>query len=131
MYGFQILYAGNDRSAMIVMSNTGSANRRDQTDRLAEDLAGLILERKRAKYTLGIAINVDDAGVKVEEVVPGGPADRAGIRAGDVLLKVAGKQLGDRPAMTLNAALETGEAFDIDVNHGGERKTLRVKPVPR
>ncbi len=33
-------------------------------------------------------------GLRVMEVVPGGPADRAGLRAGDLLLSAGGQQLG-------------------------------------
>src|SRR5205814_2131806 len=39
------------------------------------------------------------SGLRVGEVVPGGPADRAGLRAGDLLLTAAGKPVGLAPGL--------------------------------
>jgi CubicO group peptidase (beta-lactamase class C family) len=132
MYGFEILYAGNQRSCMIVLSNTGSPRRMPQLRKLGEDLAALVLDRKPAKFTLGVKLDVgDDERVKIVEVVPGGAAERDGLRAGDVLVKIAGKPLGSEPLAVLSAALATGEAIAFEVERDGQRKTVTVKPSPR
>ncbi len=45
---------------------------------------------------LGVLLAPDSAGARVEEVVPGSAAQRAGVRAGDVLVRVAGVATTDR-----------------------------------
>jgi CubicO group peptidase (beta-lactamase class C family) len=132
MYGFEIVYAGNNRSCMILMSNAGSPQRMQQWTDLADALAPLVLQRKPSKFTLGLQLEVDDNDrVKVQAVTPGGPAARAGLLVGDVLLKIGGKELGNRPVATLGAALKTGEPFELEFERDGRRNTVSVKPIPR
>src|SRR5260370_5341547 len=53
-------------------------------------------------------------GVRVAEVVPGGPADRAGLRAGDLLLYAAGQPLDSAQALQrLMFAEAIGRPFAI------------------
>jgi CubicO group peptidase (beta-lactamase class C family) len=132
MYGFEIMYAGGGPSFMVVMSNAGSPRRNPQLRQLGRDLTGLVTDRKPAKFTLGIMFDVgDDGRVKVENVVSGGAADRAGLRTGDVLLKAAGKPLGDNPASVLGPLLQTGDVIEFEIDRGGQRQTVKVKPAPR
>jgi CubicO group peptidase (beta-lactamase class C family) len=132
MYGFEILYAGNARSFMVVISNTAAPRTRPHIRKLAEDLASLVFERPLARFTLGIQLQVGDAGrVTLAGVVPDGPADRAGLRAGDVLLSAAGKPLGDQPAATLAALLQTGDAIEFVIERGGREQMVKVQPVAR
>jgi serine protease Do len=59
-------------------------------------------------------------GVTVSRVAPGGPADRAGIRAGDVLVEAGGRRLRnylDWEAVKLD--LRVGDAVDLSVRQGG------------
>jgi uncharacterized iron-regulated protein len=44
-----------------------------------------------ARPRLGISIDADPAGVLVRSVVPGSIAEQAGIRAGDIILRIAGE----------------------------------------
>src|SRR6516225_5990590 len=129
MYGFEIMYAGNSRSCMIVVSNAGSPKSMPQFRKLAEDLAALVSDRQAPKFSLGIKLDVQDNGrVKVLEVVPSGAAERDGLRAGDVLLKAGDKLLGENPGMILGALLEKGEAITLEIERGGKLQTLTVKP---
>jgi C-terminal processing protease CtpA/Prc len=90
------------------------------------------MDRKPAKFTLGVKLDIgDDGRVKILEVLPGGAAERAGLRAGDMLAKIAGKELGNDPLAVLSPALETGGAIDIEVERDGHLKTVTVKPDPR
>jgi CubicO group peptidase (beta-lactamase class C family) len=131
MYGFQILYAGDARSFMVVMSNVGSPRGTPRLGQLAEDLTSLVLQRVLPKFSLGAQIDVDDGGqIKIVKVVPGGAAERGGLRAGDVLLKAGGKPLGDRPLATLNSLLQNGEAVLFEIERRGQRQTVSVKPAP-
>ena len=80
MYGFQIMYAGNHRSFMVVMSNMGTPKQAPQLPKLGEALAALVTDRKPAKFTLGIALEVvNDDRIKIAKVIPGGAAERDGL----------------------------------------------------
>ncbi|QJQ96426.1 MULTISPECIES: Do family serine endopeptidase [Halomonadaceae] len=74
-------------------------------------------------------------GVVIAGVVPGGPADEAGLRPGDVLLEVDGRPILDgRVAMSNIAAIEPGSSLPLRVIRSGEtlEVTLAVgeRPAP-
>ena len=71
---------------------------------------------------------------QVTRVYPGSPAEQAGMRAGDVLMKIGGEAVpSDRNAANLQALLDrkmvVGEALNIEIMRNSE--TLYVNPVPR
>jgi hypothetical protein len=85
-----------------------------------------------------------DHGNVVALVVENGPADRAGLRLGDLVLQWDGKDVPDvtnpdryqpghhewRLAMrTLMDGLVAGRPFSLVVLRGGEKKTLEITPV--
>ena len=75
-------------------------------------------------------------GVIIAAVVPKGPADQAGLQAGDVLLEVDGQPILDpRQTMSEIAAVAPGSQLPVTVVRGGEtmRVTLEVaeRPTPR
>ena len=132
VYGFEIVYAGNNRTAMCVMTNVGSPKRMPEWRRLVDDLAGLVLERKPSKFLLGVTLEVDDNDrVKIETVSENGAAAKAGLRSGDVLVKVNGKELGSRPVVSLGAATQSGNPVELEIERDGNRSTVTVKPLPR
>jgi serine protease Do len=66
-------------------------------------------------------------GALVSKVEPGGPADAAGIRNGDVILKVDGekiKQMSELPAVI--AAKQPGSEVRIDIWRGGKQQQKDV-----
>jgi uncharacterized protein (TIGR03067 family) len=131
-HGFYIMYAGNPRSFMVVMSNELSPRRTPQLDRLGQELTALVSERKPAKFTLGVQLKVTEGSpVKVEGVAKGGAAERAGLRPGDVLLNAAGKPLSDDPGAVLGPLLQSGEVIEFEIERDGKRQTVKVKPALR
>jgi serine protease Do len=65
------------------------------------------------------------AGVLIEEVVDGGPADRAGIRTGDVVLEVNGKPVDDPQALGYRVAtLPMGGSADILLWRAGNQRNV-------
>ena len=66
---------------------------------------------------------------KLAEVTPGGPADQAGIRAGDVIVAVQDVEVDTWGETVTEIAKGTvGEPMDITVRRGGERVTCTVVP---
>lgn len=78
---------------------------------------------------VGKAIGLPDAkGAMVSNVEPGGPAEEAGIRAGDVITKFGGKEIThmtDLPRIV--GATKPGKSVAMEVWRKGKTVTLQVK----
>ena len=89
----------------------------------------LISKGKVVRGWLGVSIaeRENEHGVKVQTVVSGSPAARAGIKPGDVLLRVGERQTDDighlRNAV---AAYEVGRTVKVELVRGGKHQTLDV-----
>ncbi|HEX6083523.1 MAG TPA: M20/M25/M40 family metallo-hydrolase [Thermoanaerobaculia bacterium] len=73
------------------------------------------------------AMESSSGGVKLADVRAGSPADKAGIKGGDVLVEIAGTRIENLYDMTY--ALQDhkpNETVDVVVLRNGERKTLRA-----
>ena len=74
----------------------------------------------------------DLAGVKISGVRGGGPADKAGMRGGDVIVEFAGQRIANIYEYTYALdAVKIGEPVEVVVTRDGERVTLRIVPEPR
>jgi len=80
------------------------------------------------RASLGIDLRtVPSGGVLVAAVTPGGPAAKAGIRAGDALVQVAGQ-----PAMSVDAVAvalaqrRPGDSVTVEVDGPGGQRTVHV-----
>lgn len=94
------------------------ANRPDAWEMHRFGLAPLPgIDQPAPPVMLGITMSAQDGGVVVDRVVPGLPAERAGLKEGDIILR-----LDDQPVTTpegLRAALREKKA--------GDHATIRVK----
>jgi len=130
MYGFEIMYAGNAQHFMVVMSNSGSPRRMPVLRKLGLALSNLVLNRKPARYVLGIQMAVEDDGVRLAQVVPGGPGAKAGLQEGDKLLSANGKPFGDNPGKVFGELLQNGNDIALEIERNGEKKQVTIKPAP-
>jgi len=89
--------------------------------------AGLTRLTREAARGLGVE---PDAGVLVEQVLPGGPAEAAGIRAGDVIAAIRGRQVRTPAEVrALVAEAEVGKPLELTLLR--DRRELRVAVVIR
>lgn len=98
------------------------------------------------KARLGVVVNLeadpktDPVGARLTAVTPGGPADQAGLKAGDVIVKLDGKTLAgadpevgeDESApgqrlVELAAGLDDGDTVAVVYKRGTETKTAEIK----
>ncbi|MGE2715209.1 S1C family serine protease [Mycolicibacterium litorale] len=87
-----------------------------------------------AHPTLGLtAQSVSDtgaAGAKVTEVKQGEPAEKAGIKDGDVVVKIGDRQVGDLDAFVVAVRqLEIGKGTPVEILREGKPMTLTVEPI--
>jgi S1-C subfamily serine protease len=69
--------------------------------------------------------------LRVSSVVPGAPAARAGIRPGDVLLRIDGRPFTTPGAGHFAAGLRRGQAVRFEVRRGGRTVVIPVVPELR
>ena len=70
----------------------------------------------------------ENEGALVSDLAPDGPAEKAGIKRGDVVVEFNGKKVKDVSDLT-NLAAETAPGSDVDVKivEDGKTKTIKVK----
>ncbi|MEZ5998306.1 MAG: Do family serine endopeptidase [Hyphomonas sp.] len=70
-------------------------------------------------------------GVMVTEVYDGGPADRAGLRRGDLVTAIDGREVFDEKGLKFLAAVRNpGEEARLNVLRGGKNQVIGVKVAP-
>lgn len=77
----------------------------------------------------GIVVASDDGHLVIRQVIPGGPAELAGLKAGDRILEVADTST-DPTVTALETALmtrEVGSPFDLMVDRNGEHLNVTLK----
>lgn len=100
----------------------------------------IVKEGKVVRGWLGVAIQnlTDDLaasfrfegreGVLVGDVTPGGPAERAGVRPEDIIVRYNGRKVSDvNQLRNLVAATRPGEKVELEVFRDGRGQTLRVE----
>jgi len=87
---------------------------------------------------IGVVFNDDEQaggkGMRVDAVTPGGPADKAGVRHGDVITSVDGKPVpsGDAGRMSLPLGeLKVGQTIKLGVLRDGKTLDIAVKAERR
>ncbi|MHC4065887.1 MAG: S1C family serine protease [Planctomycetota bacterium] len=138
-----------DRTGSVVGINTASVTRRKSgrcsgyairaSRHIQSVIVALASGRAVSHGYLGVLVCADAAGrrgVPVEQVVPGGPADRAGLRPADVIVRVADS--ATHTAAQLAEAVRAGpigKTLRLDVQRGGQRLelpcALRARPSSR
>ena len=64
------------------------------------------------------------------DVAPGGPADKAGLKAKDIILSIDGRPIDSLPKFTVSLYLhEHGEEMHMEVLRGKETVDLSVTPI--
>ena len=79
---------------------------------------GHVVNSHRAYLGVEAATASDGEGAVVYSVVPGGPADQAGVRANDVIVSLAGRTISDQPDLaSALSSLEPGRPVEVGIRH--------------
>jgi serine protease Do len=79
------------------------------------------------------ALGLDfDAGVILADVTPGGPAEKAGLEPGDIVLTLDGKPMENGRQFRINVyARGVGEQVALEIRRGDRTRTVKVSVVER
>jgi CubicO group peptidase (beta-lactamase class C family) len=129
--GFFCLYTEGPGNLMILCSNA-HAGGGDLPSRVGRGLVELVREEAPPRYSLGIQMEPDpERGTAVRAVTPGSAAERDGLQVGDRLLAANGRELSGRPLEILAPFLQSGEPITFEIERGGTRMEVTVRPDPR
>lgn len=74
----------------------------------------------------------DVKGLKISGVAKDGPADKAGMKAGDVIIELAGRKIENIYDYTYAIeALKIGQPVDVAVSRAGQRVVMKITPQSR
>lgn len=78
---------------------------------------------------LARSLNLDrPRGVLVDDIWPGGPAQRAGVQRGDVILSINGVDVNDDPGLRYQAATQRpGASVPLRIVRGSSQQTVTVR----
>ncbi len=83
-----------------------------------------------SRPVLGVVLDNTDSGITIRAVTPGGPAEQAGVRAGDTLVTVNGRKLlkgaGIEAAVAAIGPLDDGEKVAVSVLRGGAQRQMVI-----
>jgi membrane protease YdiL (CAAX protease family) len=77
---------------------------------------------------LGVSLEETERGVRIAGVFEGSPAQTAGIRAGDVIVRANGRAIPSTAA--LQREVEREGDVELEITRGGEALTIRARPGP-
>ncbi|TMA57421.1 MAG: M28 family peptidase [Deltaproteobacteria bacterium] len=132
----KINYVGAEKITRLMAALTRSlATREEAPDYQVMEKPGGALERVNLRAYLGTIPDYaqgDVVGVKLSGVVKGGPAERAGVQGGDIIVALAGKKIENIYDYTYALeALKIGDSVEMVVLRGDQRLTLTVTPGSR
>jgi serine protease Do len=77
-----------------------------------------------------LGIDPQTKGVLVNEVVSGSPADKAGLKSGDVLTEFNSNPIVSLPTFRLNvAASDVGKAYELTYYRDGKKRSTTITPA--
>ena len=105
---------------------------RQSIEEMMEQGPGRVIIREPARrQRMGLSVEEQESGsgLTILDVTPGSPAQKAGVRKGDVLMSIDGRSLSTVDDVR-NALKGEPRDLDISVQRDGRRQTLKVKMKP-
>jgi serine protease Do len=94
----------------------------------------LLKDGRVSRGYLGVALRdtENNGGASVGEVTNGGPASKAGLRSGDVIVEFDGKQVKSARQLTdIVADTPVGKAIDLKIVRDGHEQSASITPAER
>lgn len=92
---------------------------------------GVVMEPLTPVLAKQLGLDADTKGILVNSIAEGSPAEKAGLKQGDVIVGYDGKQIESLPAFRLDVSTrEVGKSFEIDYYRGGKPHKTTITPAP-
>jgi serine protease Do len=79
------------------------------------------------KGFLGVQIKNSDSGVEIQAIIPDSPADKAGLRKDDVIVKINGEDAGNVQGFVQTVgAKKPGDKIKLKIKRDGQDKEIEV-----
>lgn len=89
----------------------------------------------RSGFRLGVVLsddNGDAKGVAIEKILPDSPADKAGLKVGDILVRIDGQKIQtSRDVREMLRDLDSSKELQVEALRNGQPLTLTVTPEKR
>ena len=103
-----------------------------QKGKITPMMVGVQVEPLSRGLAKSLGIDTHTIGVLVDEVVPASPADKAGLKPGDVITSFDGASVRTREGLQyLVSTSDTGKAYTINFIRNGVAGTVSITPVDR
>jgi len=98
-----------------------------ESGKVARGYMGVSVQDLSADLAAGFGVPAGTKGALVQNVIPGAPASKAGVQAGDIVVGVNGKAVEGSSALTRAvSAIRPGGKARLEVLRGGKRSELVV-----
>jgi serine protease Do len=125
--------AGNDGIGFAIPINMASsvANMIIKDGKVHYARIGVKIEPLPPAMARQFGLSENTKGVLVESVLPGSPADKVGLKQGDVIVGFAGEKVLSPPSFRLKAATsEVAKPYEIVYLRGGKEHHATIVPAP-
>ena len=124
-----IRVAGSEGLGFAVSSNTVRqiADEIVRSGRVERGRIGIAYSQLSARQAASLGLPADTSGVLVSEVVPSSPAATAGLRQGDVVVKVNDQQIdAEHPLATIMLKYRPGDRVRLTIVRDGRPQTVEI-----
>ena len=123
-------WLGASMALLVVLTPTLAAQGRAGNAREAVRAYTMAFGRPRIGVTVATDSDADAAGARIESVTPDGPADKAGLKDGDVITKFGDTSLSGESAgrrlVELAQGLEPGDTVRVEYRRGNDRRNATI-----
>ncbi|MBI2602550.1 MAG: Do family serine endopeptidase [Deltaproteobacteria bacterium] len=106
------------RRIATALINNGSVSR---------GLIGIRLDLLRDEWLASLNLPKDTKGVIVVEIIPGGPAQKAGLESGDVIVGIDGKEFVPHQLPNIIGLKSPGSNIELTFYREGKKRTITVE----
>ena len=97
-----------------------------ETGTVVRGWLGVLIQQITPEIAEGLGLK-DVSGILVSDVTPGGPADKAGIKRGDIIVDFNGKEVDELTELTtMVAQMAPGSDVDVKVLRNGKESDFKV-----
>lgn len=98
-----------------------------------KDAPAETVRKATAPAWLGVSLSENDGRVELDHVLPDSPAAKAGLKDGDIVVRIGDQAVAGDPSRIISVVRERkpGEAIELSVRRGDKEETIKVQLAER